>query len=289
LKRFSIAGRRGGLDYMPDKRIHVCYALALDEDYTYAALLNISAACIKRLYQEATFTIVTDDESLPKTVEALRSLIDAGANVISVGEIRGGARLRSRFAKTQIRSAVHGGILFLDADTVAVREFYDLFDCSSALSAAIDRNCSLPQGGFPVWAVPEFDCLEWPHPTKLYLNTGVVFWRECSEARKLGQQWHESWLRYATTVDNPADQPAFNHSLDALDIEPKIMSDAFNARVGVSSRFASDARIYHLLSGCERANGTFIDRLLATYLDSGQVDFSLVEDAVQRGHPWIEV
>jgi hypothetical protein len=45
---------------MPDKRIHVCYALALDEDYTYAALLNISAACIKLLYQEATFTILTD-------------------------------------------------------------------------------------------------------------------------------------------------------------------------------------------------------------------------------------
>jgi hypothetical protein len=99
--------------------------------------------------------------------------------------------------------------------------------------------------------------------------------------------WHDNWLRYHATVDNPADQPAFNHSIDVLGIEPKIMDDAFNARVGVSPEFAEGARIYHLLSGNERAEGTFIDQLLRRYRDTGSIDFSLIDAAVARGHPWI--
>jgi hypothetical protein len=105
----------------------------------------------------------------------------------------------------------------------------------------------------------------------------------------LGKLWHENWLRYTAKVDNPADQPAFNHSIEALGIAPTIMDDAFNARVGISPDFAKGARIYHLLSGEERANGTFIDKLLTRYRESGQIDFRLVDDAAGRGHPWIDV
>jgi hypothetical protein len=103
----------------------------------------------------------------------------------------------------------------------------------------------------------------------------------------LGRLWHENWLRYHATVDNPADQPAFNHSIDALGIEPKIMDDVFNARVGVSPEFARGARIYHFLSGDERAEETFIDAALQCYRDTGSVDLSLIDAAVKRGHPWV--
>ena len=108
----------------------------------------------------------------------------------------------------------------MDADTVAVAEFSDLFRCEAPLCAAIDRNCVNPWGGFPAWAVPDFERLGWPHPTKLYLNAGILFWKDCATAHTLGQLWHQSWLRYTKMVDNPADQPAFNHSISVLGIEP---------------------------------------------------------------------
>ena len=153
--------------------------------------------------------------------------------VRSVGTFAGTARRRSRFVKTQARTVINGDFLYLDADTAPVAEFTALFDCKTPFAAAIDRNRIDPRGGFPAWVVPDFQRLGWRHPTRHYLNSGVVFWKDCTAARALGRLWHENWLHYTTTVDNPADQPAFNHTIDALGIEPTILDDAFNARVGV--------------------------------------------------------
>jgi hypothetical protein len=272
---------------MASRPLHACYALSMDADPLYADMLTISALCVRRIYPAAKITVLTDDASLQNIGRALEHVAEAGAQIRSVGRFDGSPRLRSRFVKTQVRSAVDGDVLFLDADTAAVRDFDDVLDCEAPLSAAIDRNRVHPRGGFPAWAAPDFDRLGWRHPTRFYLNAGVIFWRDCSEARALGTLWHENWLRYTTSVDNPADQPAFNHSIDALGIEPEILGDAFNARVGVSSEFAKGARIYHLLSGDERANGTFIDRLLTRYRQDGTIDFRVIDDVVGRGHPWV--
>jgi len=266
---------------------HICYALSLGDDTTYADLLNISAQCVRRVYPAARITVLTDDQSLPKAREELYSLIAAGAGIQSVGRFDGSVRQRSRFIKTQVRNILDGEFLFLDVDTVAVAEFSDILECELSLSAAIDRNLANPDGGFPAWVVPDFNRLGWPHPTALYLNTGVVFWKDNDEARALGRMWHRNWLHYTTSVDNPADQPAFNHSLDILGIRPKIMSDVFNARVGVSPRFADGAKIYHLLSGEERANGTFIDQLLVCFRTTRKVDHVLIDEVAERGTPWI--
>jgi hypothetical protein len=267
--------------------LHVCYALAMDDDPVFADLLAISASCVRRIYPACRITILTDDDSRKNFASAQRGLSDVASKIRSVGKFDGGPRQRSRFVKTQARSVIEGDFLYLDADTAPVSEFGALFECEAAVSAAIDRNRVDPYGGFPAWVVPDFERLGWRNPTKLYLNTGILFWKDCKAAHALGRLWHENWLRYHATVDNPADQPAFNHSIDALGVEPKIMDDVFNARVGVSPEFARGARIYHLLSGDERAEGTFIDAVLRHYRDTGSIDFSLIDAAVARGHPWI--
>jgi len=285
VRRHILAARNARVGSKP---LHVCYALAMDGERTYADLITISALCVRRIYPASKVTVLTDDQSLQNVGHALQHLAEAGAQIRSIGKFNGNSRLRSRFVKTQVRSAVDGDVLYLDADTAAVREFDGLLECEAPLSAAIDRNRVNPRGGFPAWVVPDFDRLGWRHPTRLYLNAGIVLWRDCDEARALGKLWHENWRRYATTLNNPADQPAFNYSIDCLGLRPEIMHDAFNARVGVSPKFAKGARIYHLLSGDERANGTFIDQLLIGYRENGQIDWRLIEDAAERGHPWIE-
>lgn len=266
---------------------HVCYALSLDDDDLFAELASISAACVRRLYPFAKITVLTDEQTRART-DALRPLRKWVSEIKSVGGFEGSARLRSRFVKTQARTVIEGDFLYLDADTVAVLPFDELFQCAEPLAAAIDRNRVDPEGGFPRWVIPDFQRLGWAYPTKLYLNSGILFWKDCAESRTLGRLWHENWLHYTRMTDNPADQPAFNHSIDSLGIKPKIVDDVFNARVGISPKFARGARIYHLLSGDERANGTFMDQLRARYHASGRIDFDLVAAAVERGDPWLE-
>jgi hypothetical protein len=205
----------------------------------------------------------------------------------SVGRFYGGPRLRSRFIKTQIRNVVEGDFLFLDADTVAVSRFDGLIESDAPITAALDRSPVDPPGAFPKWVTPDFIRLGWRHPTRFYLNSGVVFWKDCEQARALGRLWHEKWLVYTTSVDNPADQPAFNYSLDMAGIEPKIVEEMFNARVGITPDLSKAPCIYHLLSGESKPKGTFMDELLIKYRKSGRVDFSLIDDVVKRGHPWM--
>jgi hypothetical protein len=268
--------------------LHACYALATDGERDYPDMVMVSALSLRRIYPTSKITILTDDDSLPGLGCALAHLAENGAQIRSVGQFSGTPRMRSRFVKTQVRNVIDGDFLYLDADTVAIRNFDGLFACRAPLSAAIDRNCVDPRGGFPAWVIPDFVRLGWRHPTRCYLNAGVVLWRDCEDARALGKLWHENWLHYSRSVDNPADQPSFNHSIDLLGIAPKIMDDAFNARVGVLPEFAKGACIYHLLSGDERANGTFIDELLVRYRRDGSVDFPLIERVAASDDPWID-
>jgi hypothetical protein len=270
------------------KKLHVCYALSLDDDTAYADLITISARSVTRIYPASRITILTDDESLAHFGNSMPGLLNVSLDIKSVGTYAGPPRLRSRFVKTQVRNVLDGDFLYIDADTVAVSRFDEILECDAPISAAIDRNLVNPAGGFPNWVVPDFDRLGWRHPTRVYLNAGVVFWKDCDQARALGQLWHQNWLYYTKTVDNPADQPAFNHSIDELRIEPEIMRDAFNSRIGVSPEFAKGARIYHFyIEGENKPEGTIIDELLMRYRRTGQVDFSLIDSAQKRGHPWL--
>jgi hypothetical protein len=244
--------------------IVVCYVLSTDGDPRYCDLAAVSIASLKRVHPSARVTILTDDESLP-AVRAARRLPRGGSiSVRSVGGFVGSPRVRSRFVKTQMRGAMDGDFLYLDADTVVIGALDEICGCRAPLAAAVDRNRDAPSGGFPAWVVPGFERLGWPYPTRNYLNNGVIFWKDCAEAHEFGRLWHANWLKYHATVDNPADQPAFNHSMSAIGLIPEILDDRFNARVTVSPEFFAGARIIHYYAhGAERPDLASLDRLMA--------------------------
>ena len=200
--------------------IHVCYALSTNGEPHYLDLLAISAQAVKRLYPSAKITILTDDQSWDSVESRGR---DLGASVRSAGGYRGNARVRSRFVKTQARSIVEGDFLYLDADTLPVAKFDELWASAAPISAAIDRSRKYPFGDFPTEQLPYFERLGWVPPTRFYLNAGVIFWRDCRAARDLGILWHQNWRKFFETVNNPLDQAAFNFSADSLGITPAIV------------------------------------------------------------------
>jgi hypothetical protein len=265
--------------------LQICYVLSTNGEPHYGDLLAVSAQAVRRLYPNAKITILTDDQSWGPVASLGREL---GAFVRSAGAYPGDARVRSRFVKTRVRGVVDGDFLYLDADTLPVAPFSELLACEAPLCAAINRTRMEPFGGFPVEQGPYFERLGWTHPTACYLNTGVVFWRECKAARELGQLWHQNWRDFFEAVDNPLDQAAFNFSIATLGIAPKIVDDRFNFRPGLSPELTTGACIYHFYAhGDEMLEGTILDALLNGYRAGGRIDFSLIDGAVRRGHPWI--
>ena len=244
--------------------IAVCYVLSTDGDPRYCDLAAVSIASLKRVHPSACVTILTDDESLAAVRSASRLPRDRSISVRSVGGFAGSPRVRSRFVKTQMRGVMDGDFLYLDADTVVIGALDEICGGGAPLAAAIDRNRDDPLGGFPAWVVPEFERLGWPYTTRNYLNNGVIFWKDCAAAHQFGRLWHANWLEYHATVNNPADQPAFNHSMSATGLIPEILDDRFNARVTVSPEYFAGARIIHYYAhGTERPDLASLDRVMA--------------------------
>jgi hypothetical protein len=193
---------------------------------------------------------------------------------------------RSRFAKTQVRQYLDGDFVYLDADAIPVAAIDDLFREKGPVCAAIDRSPKVPTGsGFPVWAEPPFDRLAWPYPTRYYLNSGVVFWRDTPITRRLGKLWHENWNQFFRESNDFADQPAFNYSLNALGVAPAIMHDKYNARVGLSREFARGALIYHFYASDPASAGSAAVEYLLTKFRAGiALDASAFDEAVAHSH-----
>lgn len=169
--------------------IAVCYVLSTDGDPRYCDLAAVSIASLKRVHPSARVTILTDDESFAAVRAASRQSRNGSISVRSVGRFAGSPRVRSRFVKTQMRGAMDGEFLYLDADTVVIGALDEIYGCLTPLAAAIDRNRDDPSGGFPAWVVPGFERLGWPYPTRNYLNNGVIFWKDCVEAHEFGRLW----------------------------------------------------------------------------------------------------
>jgi hypothetical protein len=284
--RFALRywGSRRVIPKSPSRQI--CYAVATDGDRRYVDLAAISALAAKQRHPSLRVTILTDDHSLPM-VSSWLAPHGLAKSVRSVGRCPGQMGVRSRFAKTQVRKFVDGDVLYLDADAIPVADFDELFEADNGpVCAAIDRSPGSPAGsGFPSWAAPAFERLGWPHPTDYYLNSGVVLWRDTPVARQLGRLWHENWRRFFKTSADFADQPAFNYSMRSLGISPTIMSDRFNARVGLSPAFRSGASIYHFYASDDAlpTRGA-IEDLLGRFQNGEKIGSAAIDKALVRSY-----
>jgi hypothetical protein len=267
------------------RQIQVCYALATDGDRRYVDLAALSARAVRRIHPRAKIIVLTDDQSL-RAVSSTLEPYRLSATVRSVGEYSGETGPRSRFVKTQVRQFVDGDFVYLDADAVPVASFDLLFQEKGLVSAAIDRSPKAPDGsGFPTFASPAFDCLGWSHPTRYYVNCGVVFWRDTPITRALGKLWHQNWETFFRESADFADQPAFNYSLDAAGIAPVIMHDRYNARVGLSREFARGASIYHFYANdCGIPGSAAVDDLLTKFRAGVALDLSDIDSALAHAH-----
>ena len=264
-----------------DQRIQVCYALATDGESRYVDLTAISALAVRRIHPHAEIAILTDEQSLPIITSLLEAHGLAG-NVRSIGTYAGSTGARSRFVKTQVRQFINGDFVYLDADAIPIDGFDAIFRESGPVCAAIDRSPAAPAGsGFPSFAVAAFDRLGWSHPARFYVNCGVVFWKDSETTRRLGQMWHKNWQSFYHESNDYADQQAFNYTLNDLGINPTILNDKYNARVGLSPAFALGAAIYHFYASDYGIPGcAAVDRLLSKFREGAELNVSVIQAAL---------
>ncbi len=247
----------------------------------------ISAMCVRRLHPAARITILMDAATsrLPA-----RTPFDARCLADQLVVLETGLEdlaPRSRFLKTSMRQVVDGPFLFLDADTLPIRPFDEIFETAAPLSVAFDRNPVDPEPHFPDDVRRLFLGAGWHQPQQCYLNSGVIHFGNQPEARALGLEWHRRWKALFDQVGEYRDQPSFNSAIEALGIRPAILPVDLNAMVLTHPSLALHARILHFYTSRGRPyGGSVLDHLVNHLGSRCEIDWRAIDTVTRFGAVW---
>jgi hypothetical protein len=191
---------------------------------------------------------------------------------------------QSRFIKTTMRRFVAGDFVYLDSDTLVLRDFRDVWDGVTDVGLAEDLNCGKRVPGFPAEQRELFAALGW-ETTRLYFNGGMMAARDNVRVAELFECWHRFWLLGKERQRCAMDQPSLNHSISESGVKVRRLSYAYNALIDANPRLARGACVLHFFTKGGRPRGeTIAAQLLAAYEATGDVPWHLLDQCRREGH-----
>lgn len=261
-----------------------CYVLSCPDDSPYRAMTYLSMAALRRLYPSASIILLLDQNTLPEDSRNRFDLRTFASSMLKVDCPQGNASFRSRFIKTQLRALLNGKLLFLDSDSLPLRPFDELFSIKEDFAAALDRNAGCPSHNCSrSWTEPLYHKLNWKFPPKRYYNSGVMYFNDTEAARRLGDLWHQEWIKSSSAAGEYRDQPSLNHCLDVSDLRVRTLSIRYNAVVDVAPVFFHHAKILHFYArGSAPCSMSLLGALLIKLEETGEVDYEAIKAAANE-------
>jgi len=191
--------------------------------------------------------------------------------------------LTSRHIKTQLARWVEAPFVFLDSDTLCVGSLPDSPPPSRArdgdawgvsIGAVLDRNRGEPfHNDSAGWTAPLFDRMGWDHPTRIHVNSGVLFFNNQEDAARLCDHWHRAWSDQVARTGQLRDQPGLNHVIEALGLPVTVISLRYNAIVAAAPHLSRGASILHYFTRDGMPEeGTLLHRFLVSLEQKGRID-----------------
>lgn len=241
---------------------------------------------IKRLHPEAHISVLCDDVSASHLhpIDAY-PILELADNVDVVPCPYAQVRERNRFVKTSMRSRLKGDFLYLDADTIPIRPLDSIFQVVSNVGGVLEFNKSVDEHFFPEAWNELYACLGWKYPTSVYVNGGVLMFRDTPQAHRFGEEWHRRWIQ-SRDAGVSSDQPSLNSALFESGVDVTLLSNADNAMVLMEPWRFRGCRVAHFFESNE-VGGTLMTYLVRRLMETGRFDETAIERCIAEGHPWM--
>jgi hypothetical protein len=203
----------------------------------------LSAAFLRHLHPHGTILLLSDIDSAEAIKKSNHEVCAIINKIIAVRTPEGSQIWKSRYLKTHMREMISGDFLFLDIDTIPVKPLDQIFDCQESVAVAQNHSTDL-RTNFDFFEKDIYDKLNWPHPKKNFVNTGVIFWKDNSAAHRLSDIYIQQWSDIVTAGYH-YDQPAFNRALEILDQPYQILDNRYNAQFRPNILAGIDASLWH--------------------------------------------
>ena len=251
-----------------------CYVLAGDS-VPRLRMLHASLVSLRRVHPESEVRLFVHpaDLSIPRET---RNLVDTVV-APDLADVANSAEA-ARALKTSLRQCIDGHYVYLDLDTLIVRQL-DALESQREVAAVRDRSYTYPiPPCIPRWVRRVFRQLRWDLPLLDYFNSGVIVWPDSERTRALSARWHFKWLQ-AKAVGIVEDQPALN----AADVEAggviQPLAVSYNAMIDADPGLATGAHIIHFFNS---ARAPFGRNLLEQLVAAGPVSEAAVLGVLRR-------
>jgi hypothetical protein len=249
-------------------------------------MARVSVASIRATNPHIAIIVACDGESYTAMKHSRDPLLEEVDDLIVCNTPAGDSLFRSRFVKTQLRRLVDGPFLFLDNDTFVRDDISEIFSLDADIACAPNNSKdSIEQQR---WCGDDaiLSRMGWRIRQDVYVNGGVIFYNNTPDAARIGDDWHQKWLRSYAIAKSYKDQPALNAAI--FDIAPRlqILPHRFNAQFKVLPSTVSSAVLWHFYATREDEPLTEVELLVGKLLKGAELRRSHIESIVRRSHPW---
>ena len=181
----------------------ICYVLVDDENLKYYHELLISAYSVRYRGYTGVITVLTDQQTNNCLIENGSKEYEELDLKLVIVDVPAGLSIKeiSRYIKTGCREYVQGDMLFLDTDTIAVRELPEEVS-TGEIAFALDEHW--PRiGGSSETVMPEksaeakkrriVKCGYEYDSDNPYYNSGCIWSRDTEFTHRFFREWREEW------------------------------------------------------------------------------------------------
>lgn len=233
------------------------YVLISGEDDFYAEEMLISVASLRKYHPHDHVLLLTDKETINNLQDHRKDILNYVDEVKEVFIPENFSRVqRSRFLKTSIEIYVEKDFVFLDSDTVIIKELKfpkdrkpDIMAVYAAHGGKIDEVLYLDHFK-KYYKARGMIYNRSDYPAKEYFNSGVLFCRKTEMTKLFFEEWHNSWLKSSTEYSWNQDQVDFCLSNIKLGKIVKPIKGIYNCQIlyADSLKYIDKAKIIHYFS-----------------------------------------
>jgi hypothetical protein len=270
---------------MPTDLPQCCYVLTARKGTEFLAMTHAALLTLRHHHPSVDVRLFIDtptESVLDAEYPAIRNDV---TEIIVVDTGLEEAPASSRFIKTKLREFVSGDFVYLDIDTVVLRDLSGICDHSRSV-AAVEYD-TYSGGNFPAEFLDKFRRLGWPAPRAPYLNSGVMYWKDDDEARKLSEAWYTCWAESREIVGN-TDQPPLHQAIVSTGASVELLREDYNQTIRDDPRKLKIPIVLHYTtSAALNKKYVLINYLMQHLKEHGKLDVKMLERAARRNDPWV--
>lgn len=263
------------------------YVISTDGTDYISEMAAISILSLKLTNPLAKITVVLDQDTLRAECNGMAAVMKLADYHIVINVDYRDCLVRSRYMKASLRNIINGKFIYLDCDTIIMKNIDDMWLNDADLAAVSDMNVRLNRYVFTDAQRAAYAAMGWNIPLRGYFNGGVLYFNDSASSKKFGREFLDLWVTQYERIRKPNDQYAFNHLINIGEYNLRCLSYRYNAQVVSNPLAAFNASIIHVFSGnFESRDDTvlhFAAKKLKTY---NEIDDHCLRNTIEKGNPW---